>query len=244
MRISLYTPDFSVEELNRFHLTANDACLLGAVGIENEKALGESRKRLSNISARDGLIPFEKSGTGKTSPNLYSVKSALMFRCVDDLTRNNNNKKTFEYAAEIAAAVGEVAETLVANNDDLHDIDVAENLNWYVAYGSYGKASPKIIEPGKFTPGNIMRGGDAGIYAAGELTWNILRSYPDYWADNRVATGLDRLPRYRGCDLDGNPLDPNHPWNRDLPPLERAKRLVEIEEYIAALEAKEGADNA
>ena len=149
MRISLYTPDFTVEELNRFHLTANDACLLGAVGLENAKALGESRKRLSNISAHDGLIPFEKSGTGKTSPNLYSVKSALMFRCVDDLTRNSNNKKTFEYAAEIAAAVGEVAEALVANNDGLHDIDVAESLNWYVAYGSYGKASPKIIEPGE-----------------------------------------------------------------------------------------------
>ena len=191
MRISRYTPDFSVEELKRFHLTANDACLLGAVGIENKKALAESRKRLSNISARDGLIPFEKSGTGKTSPNLYSVKSALMFRCVDDLTRNNN-KKTFEYAAEIAAAVGDIAETLVANNSDLGSIDVAESLNWYVAYGAYGKASPKIIEPGKFTPSNIMRGGDAGIYAAGELTWNILRSYPDYWADNRVATALSQ----------------------------------------------------
>lgn len=240
MQISLYTPDFSVEELNRFHLTAHDACLLGAVGIESGKMLAESRKRLSNISSRDGLIPFEKSGTGKTSPNLYSVKSALMFRCVDDLTRNNNNKKTFEYAAEIAAAVGEIAEALVANNADLMDIDVAESENWYVAYGSYGKASPRIIEPGKFTAGNIMRGDDVGIYAAGQLTWNILRNYPDFWADNRLETGLDRLSRYRGCDLEGRPLDPNHPWNRDLPPLERAKRLVEIEEYIAGLEAKEG----
>lgn len=243
MRISLYTPDFSVDELNRYHLTANDACMLAGL-ISSEAAWADSRKRLSNLSSRDSLIPFEKSGTGKTSPNLYSVKSALMFRCVDDLTRNTNNKKTFEYAAEIAAAVGEIAESLVANNSDLDDIDVAENLNWYVAYGSYGKASPKIIEPGKFTPGNIMRGADAGIYAAGELTWNILRNYPDYWANNRIATGLDRLPRYRGCDLYGKPLDPNHPWNRDLPPLERAKRLVEIEEYIAALEAREAANNA
>lgn len=242
MRISLYTPDFSVDELNRFHLTASDACLLGGVGSYSDAALAESRKRLSNVSSRDGLIPFEKSGAGKTSPNLYSVKSALMFRCMDDLTGNNNNKKTFEYAAEIAAAVGEVAETLVENNADLNEICVPENQNWYVAYGVYGKASPKIIEPGKFTPVNIMRGADAGIYAAGEMTWNILRTYPDYWYENRLKNGLERLERYRGCDLNGRPLDPNHPWNRDLPPLERAKRLLEIEEYIAALEAKKGGD--
>jgi hypothetical protein len=34
------------------------------------------------------------------------------------------------------------------------------------------------------------------------------------------------------------PLDPNHIWNQGLPPLERAKRLVEIEEYIARREAE------
>lgn len=242
MRISLYTPDFTVEEFNRFHMTAADTCTLAGI-VADEKSWAEGRKRISNLSSRDGLIPFEKSGTGKTSPNLYSCKSALMFRCIDDLTRNNNNKKTFEYAAEVAALVGEVAEALVANNADLMHIDVPESENWYVAYGSYGKASPKVIEPGKFTPANIMRGADAGIYAAGEMTWNILRTYPDYWYDNRLENGLERLDRYRGCDLEGKPLDPNHPWNRGLPPLERAKRLVEIEEYIAKLEAEE-ADNA
>lgn len=241
MRISLYTPDFTVDELNRFHLTANDACLLGAVGAGSEKSLAESRKRLSNISARDGLIPFEKSGVAKTSPNLYSVKSALMFRCVDDLTGHKGSQRTFAYAAEIAQAVGEVAEKLVAENADLMDIDVSENENWYVAYGSYGgRADPKVIAPGRFTASAIMRGSDTGIYAAGELVWNILRHYPGFWYENRLERGLERLERYRGSDLQGKPLDPNHPWNRDLPPLERAKRLVEIEEYIAALEAKEG----
>lgn len=242
MQISFYTPDFSVEELNRFHMTANDACLLAGL-VSSETSWAESRKRLSNLSSRDGLIPFVKSGTGKTAPNLYSVKSALMFRCIDDLTRYTSNKKTFEYAAEIAAVVGEVAEMLVANNGDIMDIDVAESLNWYVSYGSYGsQACPKIIEPGKFTPENIMNGADAGIYAAGEITWNILRNYPDYWAENRVAVGLDRLSRYRGCDLEGKPLDPNHPYNSNLPPLERAKRFLEIEEYLAALEAQEDSE--
>lgn len=243
MRISLYTPDFTVDELNRYHLTANDACLLGAVGIESEKALAESRKRLSNISSRDGLIPFEKSGTAKTSPNLYSVKSALMFRCIDDLTGHKGSQRTFAYAAEVAQSVGDVAERLVEENADLMDIDVPEDQNWYIAYGSWGGvAKPKLIAPGKFSASAIMRGSDTGIYAAGELIWNILRRYPDYWYDNRLEHGLERLERYRGCDLEGKPLDPNHPWNRDLPPLERAKRLVEIEEYIAALEAKRGDD--
>lgn len=46
--------------------------------------------------------------------------------------------------------------------------------------------------------------------------------------------------RYSGCDINGKPLDPEHPWNRDLPPHERGKRRSEIEEYLAAREAKEG----
>jgi hypothetical protein len=38
--------------------------------------------------------------------------------------------------------------------------------------------------------------------------------------------------RYIGVDDAGFPLDPNHPGNLNLSPLARAKRLVEIEEYI------------
>lgn len=65
--------------------------------------------------------------------------------------------------------------------------------------------------------------------------------------DHRIATGASfdwtataQTPpsRYAGCDDQGYPLDPNHPWNRDLPPLERAKRLVEIEEIINRREAE------
>lgn len=45
--------------------------------------------------------------------------------------------------------------------------------------------------------------------------------------------------KYRGFDFNGFPLDPKHPWNTALPPDERARRLIEIEEYIAAREAAE-----
>ncbi|HEX2524818.1 MAG TPA: hypothetical protein VHL31_00745 [Geminicoccus sp.] len=44
--------------------------------------------------------------------------------------------------------------------------------------------------------------------------------------------------RYDGCTPDGYPLDPEHPWNKQLPPAERAKRLAEIEAYIAQLDAE------
>lgn len=47
-----------------------------------------------------------------------------------------------------------------------------------------------------------------------------------------------RLGRYAGCDFQGLPLDPDHPWNANLPPERRAKRLAEIEAFIA--EHKEG----
>lgn len=50
---------------------------------------------------------------------------------------------------------------------------------------------------------------------------------------------LFRDERYRGCDLQGYPLDPNHPWNKELSPAEREIRLAEIEAYVTAREAAE-----
>jgi hypothetical protein len=44
--------------------------------------------------------------------------------------------------------------------------------------------------------------------------------------------------KYSGCFPDGSPVDPNHPWNLDLPPKERAKRLKEIEAYVAKRETE------
>jgi hypothetical protein len=45
----------------------------------------------------------------------------------------------------------------------------------------------------------------------------------------------DAPKRYVGVDDRGLPLDPKHPQNLKLSPLDRAKRLVEIEEYIEAV---------
>jgi hypothetical protein len=53
-----------------------------------------------------------------------------------------------------------------------------------------------------------------------------------------TVTAAPEPDRYAGCDDDGSPLDPEHPWNKDRPPVERAKRLVEIEEYIVKREQR------
>jgi hypothetical protein len=50
--------------------------------------------------------------------------------------------------------------------------------------------------------------------------------------------------RYDGCDTHGYPLDPQHPWNRDLPPAKRRKRLADIEAYINERDAKWAAEDA
>jgi hypothetical protein len=50
--------------------------------------------------------------------------------------------------------------------------------------------------------------------------------------------------RYHGCDIHGYPLDPQHPYNRDLPPAQRRKRLAEIEAYIDERDAKRAAEDA
>jgi hypothetical protein len=68
-----------------------------------------------------------------------------------------------------------------------------------------------------------------------------IRNAFDAIHDHRIKAGakfnwtppaLPEPDRYAGCDDEGSPLDPEHPWNKDRPPVERAKRLVEIEEYI------------
>jgi len=44
--------------------------------------------------------------------------------------------------------------------------------------------------------------------------------------------GISWEERYRGHDNSGNPLDPAHPFNSNLPPDEHQKRLLEIQEFI------------
>lgn len=52
-----------------------------------------------------------------------------------------------------------------------------------------------------------------------------------------TATAKTPPGRYAGCDLEGRPLDPDHPWNVALEPEARRARLAQIEAYIDARDA-------
>lgn len=236
MRLARYVPKLTLSELNRKHIPPAELCDLAMVGLGGERSAREARKFLSNISDR-GFIPFEKSGPSKTAAKLYSLKAAIFLRCMDDLT-GGENKRTYDYAAPIADAVANLADDLVQQFKSVADLD-AEGFPWFVAYGSWtGNANPRLVHRNDFSPETIVQGADNGVYAASELIWIIFRRYPDYWDRERVQRGLGApAGRYDGVDDHGLPLDPAHPTNRDLPPLDRAKRLLEIEEYIAAREA-------
>lgn len=60
-----------------------------------------------------------------------------------------------------------------------------------------------------------------------------------FWFWHERSTGETWEDAYRGCDENGYPLDPAHPWNADLPPADRIKRRREIDAYIAEREAKQ-----
>jgi hypothetical protein len=95
------------------------------------------------------------------------------------------------------------------------------------------------------------RGDSAGNREARKRYSDLMEPFSglDVWGSEHVTArtigALARLFRYIGCDLKGYPLDPDHPWNRDLPPDERAARIAEIESYITDRTQKEmGASSA
>jgi hypothetical protein len=244
MKISNYTPRITPQELDRCWIQPREICELAVVG-DIEKP--EVRRFLSNLSDRD-LLPFVKSGAGKTSPKLYSPNAAIGLRVFKEICRNG---RTYDFAAPIAAHIMQLARSLVSTLSDLDQLD-AGGPDWLVVFSTDHAGRSCSIE----TLRTVMQGGTSpmipmenfslvgnyefGVIAAGEIIWNVLRHYPDHWARERIIKGLDAPSgRYDGCDVNGMPLDPAHPWNANLPPLERAKRLVEIEEYLAATEKKD-----
>ncbi len=235
MRISAYTPKLTVAEADRRWMPALDICELAVIGDADKP---EVRRFLNNVSEK-GHIPFEKPEKSKTSPKLYSCISAIMLRVMREITASG---RPYEFASPIAAYVGELARQLITECEKLDDIDTAE-ADWLVLYETSWNGQAEHIRTVRASELNsdiFSHHYDVGLFSAGAVIWNVLRNYPDYWARDRVLRGLDRpAGRYDGCDLNGYPLDPGHSWNRDLPPLERAKRLLEIEEYIARREAEQ-----
>ena len=234
MRIATYTPKLTIAEADRCWMLPIDVCALAAIG-DAEKP--DVRRFLSNISDR-GHIPFEKSGEAKTKPRLYSCISAIILRTMREIT---DSGRSYEFAAPIAEHVGNLVRGLIRDCASLDELDTGDP-DWIVIYQARWNGSAhkiKTIRSADFRPAIFVGGSyDHGVFLAGDVIWNALRHYADYWARDRVARGIDQPSRYDGGDDKGYPLDPGHPWNRDLPPLERAKRLVEIEDFIARREAE------
>jgi hypothetical protein len=181
-------------------------------------------------------IPFKKSGTARTSRRLYSLISAIQVRVMWEITRSG---RTYDFAAPVANEVGRVAREMIDQPTELNEID---EFNWLVVYRAdrIARVSKDQIE------GQLIIGShDIGIVRAGSIIVGALQRYPDFWKKDRRSRGLSPLPpRYEGVDDQGLPLDPDHEMYLDLPPVERAKRRLEIEEFIVLreLEQKGGGD--
>jgi hypothetical protein len=237
MWISSYTPRLTVAEADRCWMSPAAVCGLAAVG---DSVRPETRKFLNNVSDR-GLIPYIKSGEGKTAPKLYSLVSAVMLRTIKEITANG---RPYDFAGPIARQAGEIARNLIEHHGSLDEIDYG-GPEWVVLYESDHGGRVARVRTARWSTlqaGDMLGTYDLGIFSAGEVVWNVIRHYADPWARERIILGLDApAGRYDGSDDQGRPLDPAHPWNASLPPLERARRLVEIEEYITAREDRDHA---
>ncbi|MFA5119835.1 hypothetical protein [Zavarzinia sp.] len=239
MRIIADLPELKRADVNRCWLPPVELCQLA--GLDDASAQ-EVRNLLSNASLA-GLIPFERAGRAKTSPKLYSATGAAMLRTVWEMTRSG---RSYEFVAPVAHVIGEMMGALVENLPRIDDLDRADGLSHLVIYACDGNG--QIVDVRQVTdrslaPRSLLgdHGGfDVGVVFAGEIVWNVLRHYPDFWRrDLAQRTAARRRSLYRGADPDGNPLDPDHPFNRDRPAVDRARRLLEIEEFIEALMERE-----
>lgn len=70
--------------------------------------------------------------------------------------------------------------------------------------------------------------------ARGVASIEMLKLSVQFYLERR--DGLTWEDRYKGCDIDGYPLDPAHPWNAELPAAEQAQRHREISDHIEARE--------
>jgi len=225
MRLATYLPDLTGNELNRYWLNPAKVCDLAVIGQHKDSTV---RRFLANVSDRD-LVPFRKSGAGKTAPRLYSLKSATMLRAMKEITSSG---RSYEFAAVIADEVGKIMDNVVETEP--HYDNVSEH-DWLIVYSTYWNGRIERLQTVREVDFNaaVLPAYDNGIFAAGSVIWNILRTYADVWANDRIDRRLDvDQSRYVGNDAEGRPLDPNHPWNQSADPVERAKLLLRNELII------------
>jgi hypothetical protein len=235
MRLYDDLPELDVAEAERCWIEPDDALRMAGLDTTKNPAC---RKFWANIVSR-GHVPFAKEGKGKTSPRLHSLLASVKARVIWEICRNLH---TYEIAAPIADEAVKLATHLIQTVPHRHSIP---EYDWPCIYtlDHKGNLGPfKLVRSEEITNdllNSFGRGYHVNMIQVGEIVRRVIEAYGDLWSADLHRRGIIRPGRYDGCDAEGYPLDPEHPWNKDLPPLERAKRLLEIEEYIERREEHE-----
>ncbi|WP_299627366.1 hypothetical protein [uncultured Tateyamaria sp.] len=199
MKISLYTPDLSAAEAERFWMTPVEVCRLAAIGEASDPKV----KKLLNTLSDRGHVPFVKSGKAKTAPRLYSLVSAAMLRVIFDITRDG---RTYKYAQPVADAVRNTMLKCVDELSDLSDFDLQFSEARIVFADMKDDGTPRTV---KWHKAEISGGMNMAysVYDAGYLIFRVLGIYADYWHDDLVARGEIDPPEPMQIGDDGWPID-------------------------------------
>ncbi len=235
MKLARHLPDLTVDELNRYWLNPIQVCDLAAIGQHRDPKV---RRFLGNVSDAK-MLPFRKSGPAKTAPRLYSLKSATMLRTMREVSASGRG---YEFAGAIADKVATIMTDMVESVS--HHDQVREQDQWLIVYAALWNGSFAFFELVKRRDFSIsyLKAYDSSVFDAGALIQEALNAYIGAWGRDRVDRGVDiDQCRYAGYDDEGRPLDPTDPSNFSDDPVERARRRLEIEEYIAKRDEEEGA---
>ncbi len=199
MKISLYTPELTCDEAERFWMTPKQVCQLAAIGEASDPKV----KKLLNTLSDRGHVPFVKSGEAKTAPRLYSLVSAAMLRVIFDITRDG---RTYKYAQPIADEVRKTLLGGIQEYSDLADFDLENSHKRLLFADIKDNGTPRIVSWRESSAeGEIFMANS--LYNAGYLIFRILGVYADYWHDDLEARGEIARPEPVQIGEDGWPIE-------------------------------------
>lgn len=200
MKISLYTPDLTAEEAERYWMTPVEVCRLAAIGEASDPKV----KKLLNTLSDRGHVPFVKSGEAKTSPRLYSLVSAAMLRVIHDITRDG---RTYKYAQPVANSVRAAILKCASEMSDIHELDASYTNARIVFSDINDDGEPSTVKwqyEGQISGGMRLA---YSIYDAGYLMFRILEIYADFWHDDLVKRDEIERAEPRAIGPDGWPVE-------------------------------------
>lgn len=198
MKISLYTPDLTAEEAERYWMTPVEVCRLAAIGEASDPKV----KKLLNTLSDRGHVPFVKSGTAKTAPRLYSLVSAAMLRVIHDITRDG---RTYKYAQPVANSVRAAILKCASEMPDLIELDTSYADARIIFADINDNGEPRTVKwqyNGQISSGRLTY----SVYEAGYMIFRIIQIYADFWHDDLVKRGEIEPAAPRAVGSDGWPV--------------------------------------